>query len=218
MKSTNELGLATERVQSSTQVDLSELVCSTICENILWKPISCQQCETHFCSACIRQWLIKRPNQCPMRCDIFIERPCSKFIARQLAKLQIACIYQPNGCKEIIPYEALEKHEMMCGYQRVKCTACELEILQKNLSEHQLECPMIATTTVDRKIVHRRNDIVERRSDIDSIREELRQECRYEIQQFKQEIRQAQNDQITLLTSLGIVTDNNNVSNYIKFP
>ncbi|CAF2812031.1 unnamed protein product [Rotaria sp. Silwood2] len=192
MKSTNELGLVTERVQVSTQVDLSELVCSTICENILWKPVSCQQCETHFCSTCIRQWLIKRPNQCPIRCDTFIERPCSKFIARQLAKLQIACIHQPNGCKEIIPYEALEKHEMMCGYQLVKCTACEMEILQRNLSEHQSQCSLIPQTTADCKILYQRDDTFERRSDINSIREELRQECRYEIQQLKQEVRQAQ--------------------------
>jgi hypothetical protein len=101
MRSTNDIGLVTERVQGSTQIELSELVCSTICENILWKPVSCQQCETHFCSMCIRQWLTNHPNQCPMRCNTFIERPCSKFIARQLAKLQVACIYQTNGCNEV---------------------------------------------------------------------------------------------------------------------
>ncbi len=101
MTSTDKIGLASERVRSSTDIDLSDVHCSTICENILWKPIACQQCETHFCSNCITQWLNKNPNQCPMRCDNFVQRPCSKFIVRQLAKLQIVCIYQPNGCNEV---------------------------------------------------------------------------------------------------------------------
>jgi hypothetical protein len=101
MVSTDEKGLVSERVRCSNDVDLSDVHCSTICENILWKPVACQQCETHFCANCITQWLNKNPNQCPMRCDNFVQRPCSKFIARQLAKLQIVCIYQPNGCNEV---------------------------------------------------------------------------------------------------------------------
>ena len=102
MTSTNDIGLVIERVQRSAQLDLSELHCSTICENILWKPVACQQCETHFCLMCIQKWLSKNPNQCPMRCNGFIERPCSKFIIRQLARLEVICIYQTNGCNEVI--------------------------------------------------------------------------------------------------------------------
>jgi hypothetical protein len=101
MTSTNDTGLATERVRCSTAIDLHDLHCSTICEDILWKPVACQQCETHFCSKCIAKWLDVNPNQCPLRCDNFIQRPCSKFIARQLAKLEVICIYQPNGCAEV---------------------------------------------------------------------------------------------------------------------
>lgn len=100
MTSTNDIGLTNERVQCSTPIDLNELQCSTICENILWKPVACQHCETHFCLSCIEKWLRKNPNQCPMRCESYIQRPCSKVIARQLAKLQVICIYQSNGCNE----------------------------------------------------------------------------------------------------------------------
>ncbi|CAF5015778.1 unnamed protein product [Rotaria sp. Silwood1] len=195
MTSTNDIGLATERVQCSTQIDLNELICSTICENVLWKPVACQQCETHFCSMCIRKWLIKKPNQCPMRCDRFIERSCSKIITRQLAKLQIVCIYQPNGCNEVVPYEALEKHEMTCGYQIVKCTACLKEILQKDLTEHQSQCQLNVTTFADFNIINKQNDVLQYQSEIISLREQLRQlqqESQYEIQQLKEQIRQAQ--------------------------
>ncbi|CAF3710495.1 unnamed protein product [Rotaria sordida] len=195
MTSTNDIGLATERVQCSTTTDLNDLVCSTICENILWKPVACQQCETHFCSMCIRQWLNKNSNQCPMRCDKFIERSCSKFIAKRLAQLQIICIYQPNGCNEVIPYEALEKHETMCGYQLIKCTGCLSEILKKDFSEHQLQCPLTVTTCADCKIVYKQNDVFKHHSDAICLREQLRhlrQESQYEIQQLKEQIRQEQ--------------------------
>ena len=101
MASTNEIGLATERIQSAANVDLSDLHCSAICENVLWKPISCQQCETLFCSRCITKWLTENPNRCPLRCENFIQRTCSKFIVKQLSKLQVTCIYQPNGCSEV---------------------------------------------------------------------------------------------------------------------
>lgn len=101
MASTNEVGLASERVKSSNNTDSSDIYCSTICENILWKPVACQQCETHFCGSCIAQWLTRNPNQCPLRCDNFVQRPCSKFVTRQLAQLQIVCIYQSNGCNEV---------------------------------------------------------------------------------------------------------------------
>ncbi|CAF0981121.1 unnamed protein product [Adineta steineri] len=195
MSSTNEIGLETERVQCSSEIDLSDLHCSTICENILWKPVACQQCETHFCSMCITKWLGNNPNQCPMRCDNFIQRSCSKFIARQLAKLQIACIYQPNGCNEVILYEALEKHEMICGYQLVKCTGCLLEMLQKDLTEHQSKCASVLMTCEDCKIVCRQNDVLTHHSDRICLREQLRQfqhESQYETQQLREQLRQAQ--------------------------
>lgn len=101
MPSTNTLGLSVERVHNKAESDLGDLLCSAICDGILWKPISCHECETHFCSMCIAKWLEKHPNDCPMRCSTFKERHCSKFIARQLAKLQITCIYRDNGCREV---------------------------------------------------------------------------------------------------------------------
>lgn len=101
MSSTNDMGLASERVRCSTIIDLHDLHCSTICEDVLWKPVACQQCETHFCLKCILKWLEVNPNQCPLRCESFVQRSCSKFIARQLAKLHIICIYHPNGCNEV---------------------------------------------------------------------------------------------------------------------
>ncbi|CAF3836751.1 unnamed protein product [Rotaria sp. Silwood1] len=175
MTSTNDVGLASERIQNATEVDLNEVTCSTICENILWKPLSCQQCETHFCSMCIRQWLDKHPNECPMRCTSFIERPCSKFIARQLAKLKVVCIYRTYGCQEVIPYEALEKHEITCGNQLVKCIRCQLDVPRKNLAQHQPVCQQTTAMSLDRNMVHVtcQNDSKKSNSEIAALKAEV---------------------------------------------
>ncbi|CAF1474822.1 unnamed protein product [Rotaria sp. Silwood1] len=175
MTSTNDVGLASERIQNATEVDLNEVTCSTICENILWKPLSCQQCETHCCSMCIRQWLDKHPNECPMRCTSFIERPCSKFIARQLAKLKVVCIYRTYGCQEVIPYEALEKHEITCGNQIVKCIRCQLDVPRKNLAQHQPVCQQTTAMSLDRNMVHVtcQNDSKKSNSEIAALKAEV---------------------------------------------
>ncbi|CAF1147110.1 unnamed protein product [Adineta steineri] len=210
MISTNQMGLATGRVRCSTEIDLQDLHCSTICKDILWKPLACQQCETHFCLKCIAEWLKNNPNQCPLRCDSFIQRPCSKFIARQLAKLQLVCINWPNGCNEVIPYEALEKHEMVCEYQHVKCTGCQLEMLQKNVTEHQSQCSAIVARCDDCKMVYKHVDTLTQHSDLICLRKQFRdfrQESQHEIQQLKEQLQEAQNNQITILVSRGITVE-----------
>lgn len=100
MASTQTEGLSSDRVQGFSRIDLDD-ICCPICHNILWKPIACQSCETHFCTMCIDPWLENNPGKCPMRCSPYIERACSRFIIKQLAKLKIDCIHQSNGCEEV---------------------------------------------------------------------------------------------------------------------
>jgi hypothetical protein len=111
MSTTNEQGLQSDRVRYPPGVDLDEFRCS-ICLNILWKPVACQSCENPFCSACISKRFETYPGQCPMQCDIYTERLCPPFIIRQLAKLQIDCIYRPNGCKEVYSFQCF--HYFIC--------------------------------------------------------------------------------------------------------
>ena len=99
-RSTDDEGLTFDRVQRSPQIDLGDLQCG-ICWNILWKPLSCQSCETPLCSTCMNTSLTIHPNQCPMRCNPFISRPSSRFIRTNLAQFQITCAYQSNGCPEL---------------------------------------------------------------------------------------------------------------------
>jgi hypothetical protein len=93
-------GLLGERVRGPPGANVDHLECS-ICKDLLWKPAACQTCETPFCSTCIATWLRDHPNKCPNLCEPFIERKCPPVIVRLLSQLQIACVYQPQGCNEV---------------------------------------------------------------------------------------------------------------------
>jgi len=100
MTSKEEGGLSSERVRGPP-VNVDLLACS-ICQDVLWKPVACQSCETPFCSSCINRWLTNNPNKCPNRCETFTERKCPPFIAALLAQLPITCFYQSKGCQKVV--------------------------------------------------------------------------------------------------------------------
>jgi hypothetical protein len=100
MTSIQQKGLSSNRVRGSSAGYIDFLECS-ICHDLLWKPVACQACETTFCSACINRWLTINPKKCPNQCETYIERKCPPIIAKLLAQLQIACIYESNGCQEV---------------------------------------------------------------------------------------------------------------------
>jgi hypothetical protein len=101
MTSTQPKGIPSNRVKDACGVNVNLLECP-VCHDVLWQPVACQSCETPFCSACINGWLINNPNNCPNRCESYIERKCPPFIAKLLAQLQITCFYQSKGCREVI--------------------------------------------------------------------------------------------------------------------
>jgi hypothetical protein len=83
----------------------------------------------------------------------------------------------------------------MCGYQLVKCTGCLLEMLKKNLLEHQSQCSSVLITCEDCKIVYKQNNVLTHHSDRICLTEQFRQfrhESQNEIQQLKEQLRQAQ--------------------------
>ena len=137
--------------------------------NVRYAIISCgkqlpgRSCETPFCSSCIETWLSINPGKCPMKCEQYIERTCSRFIGKQLAKLQITCIYQQNGCQQgsvFLSQSVLdlyfrsrlsrtrhcEKHEAECGYQMQQCPGCRSPISKKDFPQHEIECALIEVT------------------------------------------------------------------------
>jgi hypothetical protein len=101
MTSKQQQGLPFERIRGPSEVNVDHLECP-ICQEVLWKPVACQTCETPFCLACINRWLADNPNKCPIRCETYTERKCPPFIIKLLAQLQISCFYQSKGCEQVI--------------------------------------------------------------------------------------------------------------------
>ncbi|CAF5102476.1 unnamed protein product, partial [Rotaria sp. Silwood1] len=192
MTSTNEVGLASDRVRNKSPDDLEDLQCS-ICHNILWKPIACQTCETHFCLACIKKWLHEGRSKCPAGREPFIEKVCSRFIVTPLARLQIACIYEPNGCREILPYEAVEKHEAGCGFQPQRCPGCHSSFAKKEIETHKSQCGLIELICEDCKIVYKQRDATQSHTDMICLKEQFRRfqhRTQEENKQLKEENKQ----------------------------
>lgn len=101
MTSIQQKGLSSDRVRGPPSANIDLLEC-LICQDILWKPVACQSCETAFCSTCINRWLANNPTKCPNRCESYIERKCPPLIVKLLAQLQLSCSYQEQGCEEVI--------------------------------------------------------------------------------------------------------------------
>ncbi|CAF3769508.1 unnamed protein product [Rotaria sp. Silwood1] len=186
MTSTQLKGLSSDRIRGSPRLDIDHLECA-ICNELLWKPVACQSCETPFCSTCIHQWLANNPFKCPNRCRPYTERKCPPFIVKLLSQLQIACFYQSAGCNQIISYEGLDKHEIECGFQSQQCSGCQLQILKKDFDNHMSNCPSMQVTCQDCKLIYKRGDTAIIHTENICLREQLRQ-LRDECKENKREI------------------------------
>jgi len=144
LKSTAELGyLDSSRICNNDRRSEvgPELLCC-ICHNVLWKPVACTTCENAFCAGCIRTWVNKQTSSkqvaCPFNC-IFQEKRAPPILNSILSKLQIYCAYAPNGCDEVVSYDALEKHEQTCPYERTPCKICETPVSYRDRNnKHEL--------------------------------------------------------------------------------
>ena len=84
---------------------------------------------------------------------------------------------------------------MICGYQRVKCSGCQLDMLHKDVIEHQSHCSAIVAKCDNCNMVYQRADALTQHSDIICLRREFRnfqQESQRTIQQLAVQLRQAQ--------------------------
>ncbi len=99
--------------------------------------MTCKICENSFCLECIRLWFNRKPNKCPFNCQ-FQERKPPPILIKLLSKLKLNCQYKSTGCSLLIPYEALEKHELSeCLFRLTQCPDCSKEMLYKDLENHQ---------------------------------------------------------------------------------
>jgi len=128
----------------------ADLVYCPICSHILWKPVTCSLCENSFCFQCIQIWLFERQEQiieqiyndnqiklfsltrCPFNCSPYEERKCPSLLISILSKLTIECRNKSYGCREILLYEQLEKHEnQFCQCKIIQCPGCKQNMFKE---------------------------------------------------------------------------------------
>jgi hypothetical protein len=149
--------LAQDRVENLSYADL--VVCR-LCQGILWLPVACKTCEIPYCLSCIKNWQLEcsESGKCPNNCSQYIQRACPPAIAHILAKLQVICRYEPNGCTETLLYDKLNGHEDACGYRQLTCSGCKKEIAKKDYNEHDNQCKFVLLTCSECSTVYQRQD------------------------------------------------------------
>ena len=117
----DKIDIAVDRVEQNDNIN--DCTCS-ICQNIFLKPVMCKNCENHFCFACIDEWIKDHPGACPF-CKNFEKKKSSIILNNILDKLKVTCLFKDNGCKEVLCYDALLKHESKCVFNTRKETKYE---------------------------------------------------------------------------------------------
>ncbi len=86
-------------------------------------------------------------------------------------------------------YEALDKHELGCGYQSLQCPGCRSQILKKDFDNHKSNCASIEMTCQDCKLVYKRGDAARKHTENICLKEQLRK-MREESKKIKLEMQE----------------------------
>jgi septal ring factor EnvC (AmiA/AmiB activator) len=110
-------------------------------------------------------------------------------------------------------YEALDKHELECGYQTKQCPGCALEMLKKDFPSHKKTCELIRLTCKDCKIMYKKSEVATKHTENMCLKKQLKR-LKHECKESKTEI-QKLNSQLTeirqLTSKILISIPNNNI-------
>ena len=95
--------------------NVEDLTCA-ICQGILSRPKKCSNIKNShsFCKICLGKWL-KEHNECPV-CRRSFKYIKNTEIKNELSKLSFKCMFNKEGCKEIIPYDKYPNHIGSCKH------------------------------------------------------------------------------------------------------
>ncbi len=124
-----------------SKTDVSDELLCTVCRNVVWKPVYCNQCACIFCYKCRPQtgffsristfFGAERPRHGRNNCDNFEEVQVPTRITTGLSKLRVRCAYEQNGCRMLLYYYDLEQHEQHCKFENIPCQVCQLPLSRR---------------------------------------------------------------------------------------
>jgi len=126
----------------ATNIELfEEHITCMICLEIVENPRECDICHKVFCYKCLSVWRGSVDLKCPLKCRSKII-PADSIITDIIASLQFYCNNKGKGCKKLLYWDEIEKHQNVCYYEKVLCPNdfCSHETLKVNLGNHLKKC------------------------------------------------------------------------------
>ena len=144
---TKKSGIDRSRILNLEKISLiEELIKCTICNEVLDKPLECENCGALFCEECINDWAKdKNPCPCPMVCGGFKLGKVKMNTKKLLNLLELKCPNYPD-CSFTANYWDILEHEEKCSFQKIKCpnSPCPFEGHFKMLKNHiQENCEFV---------------------------------------------------------------------------
>ncbi|XP_016365432.1 E3 ubiquitin-protein ligase NRDP1-like [Sinocyclocheilus rhinocerous] len=152
-----------------------------VCRDVLEDPLQAP-CEHAFCSSCIHGWLVHH-NTCPedrLPLDITHLRPLFRYMRNYLAKLQVRCVFRPQGCEVTCALESVHRHELQCDYALLNCSnaGCPVQVSRRSLEAHLCVCEYSSRYTILNTEEAQHKCVSDLRAELDMLRAEL--DCKVE--------------------------------------
>ena len=114
-----------------------------ICFNVLKDPVLCPRNQHCYCRSCIVKQL-ENSQRCPTCSDELTVETLTEpnqMVKDYLNELNIRCVYNNRGCKEIVQLQHIDQHEATCGFTPAVCTnqGCGVILNQRDLTHHESE-------------------------------------------------------------------------------
>ena len=118
---------------------LQELICP-VCLGIIINPVQLQ-CGHPSCLHCMVEWL-QHSHTCPC-CTAAangIPVPVPRSMRRILEQVTAPCENQHRGCTYVVNSSNVLAHRVVCIYQMINCTTCNVPQVMQRYRSHVLRC------------------------------------------------------------------------------
>ena len=192
--------------QSRFEIEVSESFHCIICFLVLKEPVMCKN-QHYYCSFCIKKHL-QNSTFCPTCLEpltVDTLKPAPRIVMDYLSELNIHCEFHPRGCLEVMKLKNLERHIESCGFSPVKCSneGCNALVNLRDKIYHQSEkCEFRKSKCHDccqlkQEVKELRVEILAEhdqiKSEINTIKNEVKKEVTEEIKEMTVQVLNKQN-------------------------